>query len=101
MRISSRIGLAIAAVILAAPFAYSATVTGTVKGPDGAPFKSAFVEAQNTKTRITTIVLSDKDGRYSLLDLPAGEYNVRIRAVGYRTDPNNAVALTAAQKTSF
>ena len=72
-----------------------ATVTGTVKGPDGAAFKGAFVQAQNTKTRITVNVLSDKDGRYHSTSLPAGEYNLRIRAVGYRSDPHNAVALTA------
>ncbi len=31
----------------------------------------------------------------------AGEYNLRIRAVGYRSDPHQAVALTGGQKASF
>ena len=37
----------------------AATITGSVRGVDGAPFQGAFVEAQNTKTRITVSVLSD------------------------------------------
>jgi hypothetical protein len=51
----------------------AAAITGNVKGTDGAPFQGAFVEAQNTKTRITTIVLSDSHGRYRIEKLPAGE----------------------------
>ena len=66
---------------------YGATITGTVNGADGAPFQGAFVEAQNAKTKITVIVLSDSQGRYRIPDLPAGDYRVQIRAVGYRADP--------------
>ena len=47
------------------------TVSGTVKGADGASFQGAFVEAQNTKSHITTIVLSDSHGQYRIADLPA------------------------------
>jgi virginiamycin B lyase len=101
MRFSCRVLAAAAAAILTAPLAHSATITGTVKGPDGAGFKGAFVQAQNTQSRITVNVLSDKEGHYSVVDLPAGEYNVRIHAVGYRTDPHNGVKLDASQKTSF
>ncbi len=80
---------------------FGATIGGAVKGPDGAPFQGAFVEAQNAKTRITVIVLSDSHGRYHLENLPAGEYRVQIKAVGYRADPRNAVTLTADQNASF
>ena len=74
-----------------------ATITGTVKRADGGPFAGAFVEAQNAKTKITVIVLSDSQGRYRIPDLPAGDYRVQIRAVGYRADPRNAVTLAADQ----
>ena len=43
---------------------YAATITGKVKGVDGTPFQGAFVEAQNAKSKITVIVLSDSQGRY-------------------------------------
>jgi len=80
---------------------YGATITGTVKGPDSTAFQGAFVEAQNTKTRITVIVLSDSHGHYRIEKLPAGEYRLQIRAVGFRTDPRMGVNLTADQNASF
>jgi hypothetical protein len=91
----------LAATIFLAALAHGATIGGTVKGPDGAPFKGAFVSAQNTKTKITVNVLSHKDGAYRLDDLPAGEYVMRIRAVGYQADPRTGVTLTANQSTSM
>ena len=80
---------------------YGATITGTVNGVDGAPFQGAFIEAQNAKTKITVIVLSDSQGRYRIPDLAAGDYRVQIRAVGYRADPRNSVTLTEEQNASF
>src|SRR5579872_3206015 len=91
----------LSAVLFAAIFAQGATITGTVKGPDGASFKGAFVQAQNTKTKITVNVLTHKDGAYRVEDLPAGEYVVRIRAVGYQADPRMGVTLTASQSASM
>jgi len=91
----------VSAVVFFAPFAYGATITGSVKGPDGAPFKGAFVQAQNKKTRITVNVLSHKDGSYRIEDLPGGDYDLRIRAVGYQVDPRTGVTLTASQTASF
>src|ERR1700731_2364585 len=84
-----------------ASFAYGAEVTGAVKGPDGAPFQGAFVQARNAKTKITVSVLSRKDGQYRIPNLPAGDYEVRIRAVGYQAQPRTGVNLTADQSTSF
>jgi virginiamycin B lyase len=79
----------------------AATVTGTVKGPDGAPFQGAFVEARNMKMKMTVIVLSDTQGRYRIEKLPAGEYRVQISATGYRADPRAGVNLAADQDSSF
>jgi virginiamycin B lyase len=78
-----------------------ATLSGTVKGPNGATFQGAFVEAQNTKSRITVAVLSDTQGRYRIERLPAGEYRLQIRAVGFRTDPQTGVKLTGDQNASY
>ncbi len=78
-----------------------ATLTGTVKGADGGAFQGAFVEAQNAKTRITTIVLSDSQGRYQIPDLPAGSYRVQIKAVGFRAEPRSDIVLAASQNVSM
>ncbi len=80
---------------------YAATVTGTVKGKDGAPFQGAFVQAQNTKTRVSVYALSDTRGQYRIEKLPAGDYRVQISALGFRSDPRTGVNLTADQNASF
>jgi len=54
------------------PSGYGATISGTVKGPDG-PLKGVFVQAQDAKTHISTIVMSDNRGRYRVEKLSAGE----------------------------
>jgi len=54
----------LAGVLLVATWtAEAASIGGTVTGADGEPFKGAFVQAQNLKTKITTSVLSDKTGK--------------------------------------
>jgi len=87
-------------LFLAAP-AIAATITGTVKGPDGKPFMAAFVIAENTQNKVTVSVLSDAQGRYEISDLPAATYLLRTRAIGYQSDSRTGVQLTGAQKTSF
>ena len=101
MRATPRILALMGATLFLAAAAHAATISGTVKGPDGAPFKAAFVSAQNTKTKITVNVLSHRDGNYRVDDLPAGEYVLRIRAVGYQADPRTGVALSASQIASM
>jgi hypothetical protein len=69
-------------VFCMATLAHGADVTGTVRGPDGAPFEGVFVQARNTNTRITVSVLSRRGGQYRIPNLAASEYELRIRAVG-------------------
>ena len=79
---------------------HGATITGTVRGPDGAPFAGAFIQAQNTKSGITVMVLSDDQGRFRVEKLPGGAYQVRIKAVGYSSDSHPGLNLTADQNAS-
>ena len=62
-------------------------ISGTLKGPDGAPFRAAFIRAQNTKTKMTMTVLSDGLGKYWTDKLPSGTYEVWATATGYKSDP--------------
>jgi virginiamycin B lyase len=80
--------------------AHPATVAGTVKGPDGTLFRGAFVQAQHAGTKMTTSVLSDRQGRYRFENLAAGTYLLRVRAVGYNADARNGLNLTAEQSVS-
>ena len=64
------------------------TISGTIKGTDGAPFRAAFVRAQNIKTGMTMMVLSDSQGKYWTDKLPTGTYQVWATALGYKSDPD-------------
>src|SRR5260370_9682437 len=97
MRTVSKLVAVVSLVFLFSSLAHAATVTGNVKGPDGTPFEGAFVQAINAKTHITVSVLSDKQGRYSVENLPAGEHQVRVRAVGFTPRPPSAGHLSAGQ----
>src|SRR5262245_889406 len=95
----TRIAL-ISSVALATSVADAATISGTVKGPDGQAFRGAFVQARNAKTKVTVSVLSDNQGRYLVPDLGAGDYRVSIRAPGFSAAALNNVKLTAEQKAT-
>lgn len=75
------------------------TITGSVKGPDGAPFMGAFVIAENSQNKMTISVLTDKQGHYHLANLPPATYTLRIRAIGYKSDPRPDVRLASDQKS--
>src|SRR6266446_288987 len=99
-KLKNALGL-MSSVVLFASFAYGATITGTVAGPDGAPFRAAFVQARNAKTKITVMVLSDNNGRYRIENLSAGDYEVQARTIGFRSDPKSGIVLSANQNASF
>ncbi len=60
----------------------------------------AFVQARNTKTKMTFMGLSDSQGKYQVEKVPAGEYQILVRAVGYSFDSKSGVNLTADQNMS-
>src|SRR5271169_2931126 len=101
MRPSNKLLILAGFILSLAPFAKSATISGTVKGPDGKPFKGAFVEAQNLDSRITVIVLSSKDGAYRVENLPEGQYQLKVRAIGYLFEPRTGIELSANQNASI
>ena len=85
------------AALLVTPLAYAVpggTIAGSIKGADGAPFRAAFVRAQNVKTRMTMMVLSDNQGKYWTDKLPAGTYEVWATATGYKSDPARRLGVT-------
>src|ERR1700688_4662329 len=101
MKSASKSACSLIAFLFLAAFAQAATVTGSVKSPDGSPFRGAFVQAQNTGTRVLFSVLTDKDGRYRIENLPAGKYQLQVKAVGFRGDPRADVSLAAEQNASY
>src|SRR5204863_2658492 len=94
MRSLAPIGV-IGLFVFAASVADAATITGTVTGPDGTPLRAAFVQARHAKLKMTVSVLSDNQGRYSVENLPAGEYRLQVRAIGTKSDPKSGINLAA------
>ena len=65
--------------VLIATSAYASPggdISGVVKSEDGAAFRAAFVRAQNVKTKMLMMVLTDNQGQYRTESLPAGTYEV-------------------------
>jgi virginiamycin B lyase len=101
MRLMDKVLASLTMSVFLAPAAFGASITGTVKGPDGKPFMGAFVVAENAQNKMTVNVLSDQQGRYHVNNLPAATYTVKITAIGYSSDPQADVKLTSDQKASF
>lgn len=101
MRLANHVLIALASAVSMVSSLFGATITGSVKGVEGKPFTGAFVIAENTQNKMTTNVLSDAQGRYHIGSLPAATYSVRIRAIGYTSDPRTSLQLGADQRTSI
>jgi virginiamycin B lyase len=95
MRAMTRLLLGVGSIIAAMSGADAATITGTVTGPDGKPFRGAFVQARNLKSKITVSVLSDNAGKYRVENLSAGEYRLQMRAIGFKAEPKSGITLAA------
>lgn len=101
LHLQSRIVGLLSSLVLLGSVCYGATITGTVKGADGAPFEGAFVKAHNTQTKIDVIALTDRRGHFRIEGLSPGNYQVQAWAIGYLSAPRNGVSLTAPQNASF
>ena len=55
----------------------AAEMQGVVKSASGAPVSGAFVKLQNAERRLTFMVVSQAQGRYTVKNLPAGKYVVQ------------------------
>ncbi|HEV2521105.1 MAG TPA: carboxypeptidase regulatory-like domain-containing protein [Candidatus Acidoferrales bacterium] len=90
--------------ILSCACSYGATdaaIVGVVKDPAGVPFRGAFVHAQNLQSKITVNVMSDGQGRYRIANLPPGDYDISVTAVGYRGNPRRGVKVAAGDPSSL
>src|SRR5262244_1223987 len=100
MRATTRLMLGVGSIIAAMSGADAATISGTVTGPDGQPFRGACVQARNLKTKITVSVLSDNAGRYRIENLAAGDYRLQMRAIGFKAEPKTGITLATDQNFS-
>ena len=72
----------------------TAAVVGTVNDTSGAAIPGASVEAKNTGTGAVRRTVTDEQGRFRVVDLPIGEYEVQASHPGFQTILRKGVLLT-------
>ena len=76
-------------------------LTGKVTSAKEGAMEGVLVSVKRTGSKQTLTVVSDREGRYRFprARLEAGEYRVRIRAIGYDLDSPSTISI-ASQKTT-
>jgi hypothetical protein len=85
-------------LLLAAAVALAQTATSTLSGivrdGSGGVVAGATVSARNVGTGLSRRATTDGAGRYSLPNLPAGEYELRVESQGFHTAVRGGLVLT-------
>jgi outer membrane receptor for ferrienterochelin and colicins len=82
LRFSTRLLLTVILLTLTiSAFGQTATLRGTVSQPGEAPLPSATVGLQGTSFG----ALADRDGNFSILDIPAGTYTINVSFIGFQS----------------
>jgi hypothetical protein len=63
----------------------NATLLGTVTDASGAVVPNASVQVTNVATGVRQTVTTDSQGRYTVVDLIVGGYEVQASAAGFQT----------------
>jgi hypothetical protein len=90
-------------LVLPAAFAQVATagLQGTAKDPRDSGIAGAIIEVTSSALHGTRTVRTDSSGYYQLMDLPPGDYDVTVRAQGFRTLKKTNVKLHAGELTTI
>src|SRR6516225_2835575 len=73
------------------------TITGTISDPAGAVVASAAIEARNTDTGAVYPVASSATGNYTIVELPAGTYELTVTSAGFKKFIRPGLIIQAAQ----
>src|SRR5215831_9960038 len=82
--------LAASAMLLASVYSVSAadfagSVQGVVKSASGQALSGAYVKLINPERRLTFMVVSQAEGRYTMNNLPPGDYTVQGIGEGFQS----------------
>jgi hypothetical protein len=78
----------------------SASITGVITDASGARVPSAAISVQNVETGAIRGTLSDEAGRYQVLALPVGEYEIRVSTTGFQEQLRTGVHLVVGQEAA-
>src|SRR5438132_1365260 len=72
-------------------------ITGTVTDQSGAAVPGATVTLKNTDTGVSRTTLSQENGKYEALSLPAGSYEISASLSGFQTVVHKGIGLAVGQ----
>src|SRR2546430_7226970 len=84
--------------VLHAQGAGKASILGTVTDSAGAVVPGASVRVKNIATGRVQEVPTDEQGRYTIADLPIGEYEAQASLAGFQTTVRRGIALTVGAR---
>ncbi len=79
----------------------SASISGFVSDPSGAAVPSASVTATNKETGVSRIASSDGVGRYLIVALPVGLYEVKVSKQGFQDSTRTGIQLNVGQEANI
>ncbi len=81
----------------------TATVNGQVRDTSGAVVQGADVQLINDTTNVRYPAKTNKDGIYSVTDLPPGTYHIQVSKAGFKTivKPNILLNVLDARAINF
>jgi hypothetical protein len=78
----------------------SASIKGIVTDPSGAPVPAATVTTKNAETGAARSSITDDAGRYQIVWLAVGQYEVRVVKAGFQDAIRSGIRLVVGQEAS-
>jgi hypothetical protein len=78
----------------------SASIKGVITDPSGAPIPSAAVKTRNLETGAIRSSATDDEGRYLVLSLPVGEYEIRVAKAGFQDAIRGGIHLVVGEEAN-
>lgn len=79
----------------------TATILGSVTDASGAVAPGAVVTVTHVATQVTQTAETDGSGSYTFERLPIGEYNLAVRAPGFKQSERKNIRLDATQRVKI
>jgi hypothetical protein len=76
----------------------SASISGVITDSSGAPVPSAIVTAKNVETGAIRTASTNEVGRYLILALPVGQYELRVAKAGFQDTRRSGIFLAVGQE---
>ena len=101
MRLDRLLSLLLLFQLTAVPLLHaqaSASITGVITDTSGARVPAAAISVKNVETGALRSTVSDDAGRYQVLALPVGEYEIRVSKSGFKEQIRSGIHLAVGQE---